>query len=106
MLKDGLVAGKMLGIVAFAFSTADPHFSTCAFKRNAREESMGEEVGEGRTLLVGSATKDEVHYSIETVLGHDLGRQRCRGFLHCGREENWLCHFLIMDYAQILFATK
>ena len=51
-LKDGLVAGKMLGIVAFAFSTADPHLSTCAFKRYAREESDGEEVCEGRTLLI------------------------------------------------------
>ena len=52
MLKDGLVAGKMLGIVAFTFSTADPHFSTCAFKRYAREERMGEEFCEGRTLLI------------------------------------------------------
>ena len=106
MLKDGLVAGKMLGIVAFAFSTADPHLSTCAFKRYAREESAAEEVFQGVSLLVRTAAKDEVHYSIEAMLGHDLGRQRCRGFLHGGRKENWLCHFLIMDYAQILFATK
>ena len=52
MLQDGLVAGKMLGIVAFAFSTADPHFSTCAFKRYAREESATEEVFQGISLLI------------------------------------------------------
>lgn len=47
MLEDVVVAGKVLGIIAAVMGAADPHLSTCAFKRYAREESDGEEFGEG-----------------------------------------------------------